>query len=184
MTSHENTPQAAEKLLDLIKTRRSVRKLDPGRPVPSSWVTMILEAAIWAPSGGNRQPWAFKAITDREMIGRLGEASSGQGMFDDAPLCIAVIALPERSAQRYQDRGRNLYCLQDTAAAVQNMLLLIHSLGLGATWVGAFDDDGVSSVLGLAPQERPVALLPTGFPRVDPRPTPRRPLEEVVEYVD
>lgn len=70
-------------------------------------------------------------------------------MFKDSQVIIAVIALPDVSAERYGDRGRRMYCLQDTAAAVQNMLLVIHSLGLGAVWVGTFDDDAVSKALGL-----------------------------------
>lgn len=183
MTEGTSTESEARRTLELIKSRRSVRQLDPSRPIPPEWVDMILEAGIWAPSAGNRQPWEFKVVTGSDLIQELGEASFGQAMFQDAPLVIAVIALPERSAGRYGDRGRELYCLQDTAAAVQNMLLLAHALGLGSVWVGAFSEDRAARALGLGSDQRPVALLPMGFPLSDPKPTPRRPAEAVCQHL-
>ncbi len=171
----------AQSLLDTIRRRRSIRQLDPDRRVPDAWVDALLEAAMWAPSAGNRQPWRFIAITDRVVIRELGRASYGQTMFDAAPLTIAVVAQPERSAETYADRGRHLYCLQDTAAATQNLLLLAHSLGLGAVWVGAFDEAAATAALELPDHERPVALIPLGFPLADPAPRPRRPLQDIVQ---
>ena len=105
-------------------------------------------------------------------------------MFNESQVIIAVVALPDVSAQRYGDRGRWMYCLQDTAAAVQNMLLVIHSLELGAVWVGAYDDEAVSKALGLQGEERPAALIPLGFPVGAARITLRRTLEEVVSLME
>ena len=64
-------------LLELLKTRRSIRKFKPD-PVPKEQVEMILEAARWAPSGDNAQPWRFVVVTDPEKIRRLGQLG-GEG---------------------------------------------------------------------------------------------------------
>lgn len=94
-----------------------------------------------------------------------------------------VCALPERSASRYGDRGRNPYCLQDTAAATRNILLAAASLGLGACWVGAFREQRVGEMLELPPDERPVALVPVGYPADTPLAPRRRPVDEVTQWL-
>ncbi len=182
MTEPGTIPQAAVEVLRAIRDRRSVRHLEPDRQIPDQWVEMMMEAAILAPSAGNCQPWRFIAIRDQDLIKKLGEVSGGQIMFENASLVIAVIGLPQRSGARYGTRGTGFYYIQDTAAAVENMLLFIHSLGLGATWVGAFDEEAASVVLELDKNERPVALIPTGFPSRQVPPRPRRPASEVVSY--
>ena len=96
---------------------------------------------------------------------------------------IAVCAEPERSATRYGDRGRHLYCLQDTASAVTHIFLAAVDMGLATCWVGAFDDDEVSRVISLPPNLRPVALLPIGYAAQSPNPRPRRSLAEVSRTV-
>ncbi len=94
---------------------------------------------------------------------------------------IAVVAAPLELSP-YGRRGRELYCLQDTAAAVQNVLLAAHEMGLGTCWVGAFDDEAVARALGLKRGERPVALIPIGVP-AEKGSSSRRPLEEVVRWI-
>ena len=73
----------------------------------------------------------------------------------------------------------DLYCLQDVAAAVQNLLLLAHADGLGACWVGAFRERDVARVLTLPRHLRPVALVAVGVPAESPAPPQRRPPAEV-----
>ncbi len=75
-----------------------------------------------------------------------------------------VCADPEKSGDRYGERGRDLYCIQDTAAASENMLLTANSLGLGTCWVGAFDEGLVRTILNIPGRLRPVAILTIGFP--------------------
>jgi nitroreductase len=98
----------------------------------------------------------------------------------EAPINLVVCANQERSARRYGDRGRTLYSVLDAAAAVENILLAAHSLGLGACWVGAFDAEKVSLALKLPKALRPVAIIPVGYPAEYPIPTPRMGLEEFV----
>lgn len=172
----------AKDVIDVIKERRSVRRFKP-EEVPRATIENLLEAAILAPSAGNLQPWFFVVVLNEALRQKLAEAA-GQPFIAKAPACIVVCAEPERSAYRYGKRGRELYCIQDTAAAIENILLAATGLGLGACWVGAFDEVRVSSILELKPGLRPVAMLPIGYPAEDKVATPRRPLNEVIRVIE
>ena len=71
----------------------------------------------------------------------------------------------------------------DVPASVQNVLLTAHSMGLGACWVGAFNEDGVHMLLDLPRNLRPVALVPVGYAAEDPEPPPRVRVESTVKFV-
>ena len=167
----------------VIEQRHSVRAF-ASSPVSDENVERILEAGIRAPSAGNRQPWHFVIVRSPAVKSELEQAAFGQSFVSEAPVVIVVCAEPERSGAVYRDRGRALYCLQDTAAAVENMLLAATALGLGACWVGAFDERAAATAVALPAGFRPVALIPLGVPaRVPPR-TPRRDLAEVSTRID
>ena len=176
---------------EAVRGRVSVRTYQPDRPVPDHLIGQLLAAAIRAPSAGNRQPWHFVVVRDGETRSELALAAYGQSFVAQAPVVIVVCADPDRSRARYGARGREFYCLQDTAAATENLLLAAVALGLGACWVGAFDERAATAALKLRRHLRPVALIPVGYPvkRVAPRddhslhPTPRRDLRDVVSYV-
>lgn len=170
---------------EVIAARHSVRDFDPRREVPAEYIRRILEAAVAAPSAGNRQPWHFFVVRDAPTRTCLAAAAYGQAFVAQAPVVIAVCAEPERSAARYSYRGKMLYCLQDTAAATEHILLAATALGLGACWVGAFDEDEVRLCLNLPPALRPVALVPIGYPAHGrPALRSRRPLSEVVTFIE
>jgi len=166
----------------VIEERRSVRNFDAERDVPPEMVQRILEAAIRAPSGGNCQPWHFVVIRSEQTRDLLAKAAYGQSFVADAPVVIVVCADPARSAGRYGSRGGQLYCLQDTAAATEHILLAVTALGLGACWVGAFDEKAASQTLGLPANLRPVAIVPIGYPVAHHHRTSRRSLKEVVTF--
>ncbi|MGB9662875.1 MAG: nitroreductase family protein [Moorellaceae bacterium] len=164
-------------VITVMKTRRSIRRFKP-ESVPELAVHEVLEAACLAPSAGNIQPWFFYVIYRAEIKEALSRAAFGQRFVAEAPVVIAVCADLERAAA-YGDRGRTLYCLQDTAAAVSHILLAATAQGLGTCWVGAFNEEEVRRVLALPAHLRPVALVPLGYPAQAPSPRPRRPVEEV-----
>jgi nitroreductase len=166
----------------VIEERHSVRDFEAGRDVPPEMVERILEAAIRAPSAGNCQPWHFVVIQGERTKNRLAEAAYGQWFIAEAPVVIVVCADPARSSCRYGNRGVELYCLQDTAAATEHILLAVTALGLGACWVGAFDEGAASKALGLPTGLRPVAIVPIGYPAARPYRTSRRILNEVVTF--
>jgi nitroreductase len=169
----------------VLEERQSVRAFDASVEVPPETVERLLRAAIQAPSAGNRQPWHFCVVRDK--VRRLGliVAAHGQRFVGQAPVVIVVCADAEQSAGRYGARGKDLYCLQDTAAAIENILLAAVALGLGGCWVGAFDESVAASVLRLPERLRPVALLPIGKPaRAESSRTTRQPIEAVTSYFD
>lgn len=143
---------------------------------------LLVEAACWAPSAGNLQPWDFVIVRDPEIKRRLVRAAHGQSFIAEASVVFVVCAVPRRSSSRYGGRGRGLYCLQDTAAAVQNLLLTAVANGLGSCWIGAFDEDMAAQAVGLPEGVRPVAIVPVGYPAESPYPRSRRRLSDVIHW--
>lgn len=166
-------------VLDAIKGRRSVREFKSD-PVKDEDLRKILDVGRLAPSAGNCQPSEFVVVKDLGVKRRLAVAALDETFIAEAPVVIVVCANVHRTSWRYKRRGEELYCIQDTAAATQNMLLAAYSLGYGTCWIGAFDDDAVAEVIQVPPGVRPVAIIPLGRPAEKPRPPPRRPLSEIV----
>ncbi|ACA59678.1 nitroreductase family protein [Candidatus Desulforudis audaxviator] len=170
-------------VLHNIRSRSSVRRFQP-KSIPRDLQLQIIEAARWAPSAGNLQPWHFYVVTTADRRRCLAQAALNQDFVAAAPVCIVVCAEPERSAKHYRERGRRLYCLQDTAAATQNILLAAAAAGLGSCWVGAFDEKRVADCLGLPPGMVPVALVPLGYPEQEPvSRTKRREIKEIATFL-
>ncbi len=166
-------------VFEAIKGRRSVRAFKE-TPIPNEILRRILDAAQWAPSAGNCQARDFILVTDPEVKRKLRIAALNQHFIEEAPINIVVCANEERSARRYGERGRKLYCILDAAASVQNILLAVHALGLGACWVGAFYDEEVAEILNLPRWLKPIAIIPIGYPAEKPWRTSRLPLEALV----
>lgn len=167
--------------MECIRQRRSIRHFRPDA-VAQDVVEKVVQAATCAPSAGNAQAWRFLIVSRRSLREGLKDAASGQAFVAEAPVVIVVCAEPGRSASNYGDRGRDLYCLQDSAAATMALLLAAHACGLGACWVGAFDEAAVRSLLQIPERYRPVAMVPVGHPNESPQTRWRRPLAEVVEH--
>lgn len=166
-------------LFDTINGRRSVRSfLD--KEVEQEKVEKILNAAINAPSAGNIQPWEFVIVKEKETKEKISEAALGQSFVAEAPVVVVVCADTEKSASRYGERGRDLYCIQDCATATQNLMLAAHALDLGTVWVGAFDENSLKKILNLPENIRPLAIIPVGYPAEKPSGPERTKLEEVV----
>jgi len=116
-------------VFEAIKGRRSVRAFT-NEPVSHEEVMKLIEAARCAPSAGNIQPWEIIIVRDAEMKHGLSAAALDQTFIEEAPVVIVICANQMESSLGYGSRGVNLYCLQDTAAATQNMLLAAYALGL------------------------------------------------------
>jgi len=166
-------------LFEAIRTRRSIRAFTE-EEVSEGEIEKILDAARWAPSAGNIQPWIFVIVRTPETKRRLAEAALNQPLIEEAPVVIVACADREQSGMHYGRRGAELYCIQDTAAAVQNILLAAHALGLGACWVGAFDEEEVRLILRAPRGVRPVAIVPIGHPAEKPRAIFKQPLSRIV----
>jgi len=154
----------------VLKNRHCVRGFDADRLVTDEQIEKLISAAKMAPSAGNCQDWEFVVIKEKEEKQRLVEQaiSFKQSFVAEAPIVIVVCINFNKTKDRYGNRGRDLYSIQDTAAASQNLLLAATALGLGACWVGAFDENKASEVLNLADGLRPVVIIPLGYSkRVD-----------------
>jgi len=168
-------------VFEAIMKRRSVRAYT-SEEVSEEEVKKLIEAARWAPSAGNIQPWEFVIVTKAETKRRLADAALHQTFIEEAPVVIVVCANVERSSWGYGSRGVNLYCLQDTAAATENMILAATALGLATCWVGAFHEDDVAKVINAPRGVRPVAIIPVGRGAEKPRAPRKRSLGEIVHY--
>lgn len=167
---------------EVIAKRRSVRHFNTKLTVSDEQVNALLEAAVSAPTAGNIQPWRFFVVRTPEARERLAAALS-QRWAAAAPVVIVVAVDPRPSAARYRDRGEMLYSIQDTAAAVENILLTAVDLGLASCWIGAFDDTAVGEAIGCVAPVTPVAVLPVGYSAEAAGKPARRPLDEVVTWL-
>ena len=113
---------------------------------------------------------------------KLAESALNQNHVNDAPVVIVVCADEKRSSMGYGTRGRTLYCLQDTAAATQNILLTAYSPGLGTCWIGTFNEDEAKEALNAPEGIRPVAMIPVGYPDENPRQRGRKLLSQITHY--
>ncbi|MBS7654575.1 nitroreductase family protein [Candidatus Bathyarchaeota archaeon] len=168
-------------IFNLFKSRRSIRSFT-SEDITNEDLEKILEAARWAPSAGNIQPWEFIIIRKPETKREIAKAALNQTFIEEAPVVIVVCANEARSSWTYGSRGANLYCIQDTAAAIENILLATCALDLGACWVGAFYEDEVRRILKIPRGLRPVAIIPMGHPAEKPSPPHKRALREMVHY--
>lgn len=168
-------------VFEAIKTRRSIRAFT-NEEVSEEEVRKLIDAARQAPSAGNIQPWEFVIVRDPRRKHRLTAAALNQTFIEEAPVVIVVCANEAQSGWGYGARGATLYCLQDTAAATQNILLAACDLGLGTCWVGAFYEEKVRKVVNVPRGVRPVAIVPVGHPAEKPSPRPRRSITEIIHY--
>lgn len=147
--------------MEAILTRRSVRSFT-GQDVEPEKVERMLEAAMHAPSAHNSQDWSFIVVRDPQSRAAISTLTPYCSMIKNAPVCIAVLAEPER-----QRAGRRGFFVQDCSAATQNLLLAAHALGLGAVWCGVYPNETVverARVLFGAPGEVvPFALVAVGY---------------------
>lgn len=168
--------------LALAKERASCRGF-LATPVSNEQVSLLLQAAAASPSAGNCQPWHFYVVSEKQVIGQIPNEVYRGAWICSASVIIVVCVVEGESGRRYGSRGESLYCLQDTAAAVQNILLCAQSLGLASCWVGAFSEEACKTLLGMPKNHRPVALLPIGYAQTKPVKPARKAMGETVTFV-
>ncbi|TAL48038.1 nitroreductase family protein [archaeon] len=141
----------------------NVKKFKPDA-VDDKLVGVILYMAGQATSAGNMQEWRFIVVKDEKQKERLFTTCLKQSQMKEAPVDIIVCADLKRASTKYEKRGELVYSLQDTAAAIQNMMISAKGLGLGAYWVRAFDEEGVKEIASLPENIRPIAVVAIGYP--------------------
>lgn len=164
---------------DVLKARRSVRKFKDGE-VPDEKIWKILELANSAPSAGNLQAFRVVIMKDKNIREGLSEAALGQSSVAEAPVDLIICAVPEESAVKYGNRGKELYSVQDATIFAAYIQLAATSLGLSSVWVGAFDEGEVGEVLRLEENIRPIAIISLGYPAEKPARKGRKSLKEII----
>ncbi len=154
-------------LLEAIRTRRSIRRFKQ-IPVPDSTLDQLVDAARFAPSGGNMQHLRYLIVRTPEMVKQVFEHTAWGAHVrparnpvwgKDAPLAfIAVFTSAESARHVHADAG----------AAVQNILLRARDLGLGTCWIGAFKPEKVAPIVGLGQDSALHFLVAVGYPDEDP----------------
>ncbi|WP_419786297.1 nitroreductase family protein [Pseudodesulfovibrio sp.] len=141
-------------VMQALMTRRSVRKFED-RPVAPEMVRQMLEAAMMAPSAINEQPWQFVVVDDRKVLDAVSSVHQYIAMAASAPLGIMVCG--DTSLEKYPG-----YWVQDCSAAMENLLLAAHGLGLGAVWTGIHPiEERVEKYRELF--KLPESVIPLGF---------------------
>jgi nitroreductase len=148
---------------EVLANRHSVRTYRP-EPVPQELIVQCLEAAQTAPSWRNRQCWRFIIVQDQGMIEQLAaQRIYGypiNSWLTSAPVVVVACADPRESGQH----GDLPYWAVDTAIALEHLVLAATALGLGACWIGGFDEKTVSRLLGIPDPIRVIAYTPLGYP--------------------
>ena len=162
-------------LMDALRTRRSVRRYT-NEPVADEQLQRLVEAAAWAPTGGNTQPWAFVIVRSRQNLSRLRASAPG---IIGAPTAVIAICL-DRSRAGNEPGTSGYDCdVLGLGAAMQNLLLAAHAQGLGACAIASFHIPSVRSILALPQHLDPMLLIALGHAAGQPKPPRHRPMAEI-----
>jgi nitroreductase len=183
-----------------IESRRSCRSFSP-TSVNQADIERILEAAVWAPSPLNTQPWEFIVISAEEKKAEIFSESerckvwaidkSGWKWLNSyaidflkqAPVVIAVVGDPHKTGvDMFQSEGTIGYQLA-CAAAIQNMLLAAHALGLGSLWFTFFDKNELRKILDIPAEKTPLSLVCIGKPDRPSPSVPRKAASKKTTYI-
>lgn len=178
-------------LLEAIQQRRSGRAFAT-RPVPIQTLNQLLEAARWAQSCFNLQPWRFVVCAEPKALEKLqGALASGNRWAKKAPVLIAIVS--SEALDKVAEDGRKYY-LFDTGLAAQNMVLQAVSVGLMCHMMAGFDHDKAKAALGVPDGFEVICLMALGYPgdpsdledeelrQRESAPRQRKPLEEIASF--
>lgn len=148
--------------LNNILTRTSDRIFDPTKAVERPTLLTILNAAMAAPSGVNKQPWHYAVVTSRALLDRLAGALPYCKSAATAPVAIVVCG----DKNRFLGGDDATLWVQDVSASSENILLAAHALGLGAVWTAVYPhpdrEATVREILNLPANLVPFNIIPIG----------------------
>jgi nitroreductase len=167
--------EIAKEIFELIRKRRSIRRFDNTKDVPKDLVLKIIEAGSYAPSGHNNQPWRFSIVKNESIKDEISKLTVYGNIVKSANVLITVFLDYEHSYDRDKD-------LMAIGACIENMLLFISSLGLGAVWLGEIlkNKDKVRELLKVDGKKELVAIIALGYPMHTPKSPGRKPVEELI----
>jgi nitroreductase len=164
------------------------------RPIEDEVLAAIVRAAAWAPSAANIQPWEIVALRSEDARARVGDClldshlrpnvggEARRSWVCSTPLLLVVCLDRTRAKTRYGDIGAELFGIQDTGAAIQNMRLVGLGLGIKSCLVREFDREKLAAMLELPSHVRPLIMIAMGYANLEARPLPRLPLSDYLHY--
>ena len=164
-------------ILEAIKKRYSCRSYQE-KEIEKEKLNEVLEAARLAPSAKNMQEWRFVVVTDKEKKHQLAVAANNQMFIEKASAIIIACCIGEYTMRCGQSAGPI-----DVSIALEHMALQASELGLATCWIGAYRDEEVMNILELPEWDRPIAIIPIGFPGEHP-PPPHRIGIETITFLD
>ena len=174
-------------IMETILGRRSIRRYQ-AKDIPGEILTKVLEAARWAPSWSNTQPWDFVVVKDKSIKERIQKTVSPRNpstlAIVNAPVLLVICGQLKKSGyynEQYPTKFGDWF-MYDLGLATQNLCLAAHDSGLGTVIVGLFDHDRVGEVIKLPADHEVLVLVPLGYPDQKPKPPRRRGRNEFVHY--
>ncbi len=159
-------------VLELLKSRRSIRKYK-STPVEEEKIQKCLEAAQWAPSASNKQPWEFMIVKDNRTRQKLAKIHPYAKFVAESPVVFIPLTNPSIHAKYHQS---------DTALATMQFMIMAHAQGLGTCWAGVIKasfEKKIKSLLGIPDNLDVLALVSVGYPDQE-RESKRKPLESLL----
>ena len=167
---------------EVVKKRKMVREYQQDRQIQTDIINKLLKNAHSSPSAGHTQVQEFIIVIDPITKRKLCQASLGQSQVKNASVLIIVCSNTSRSVGRYRKRGTEFYSIIDGAFASMIILLSAVNEGIGASFVGAFEDNEVRKILRLPIQVKPIGIIGLGYPAEKPERFERIELSNLVHY--
>jgi nitroreductase len=166
---------------EVIRKRKMIRWYD-SKQVSDEIISKLIRNAHRAPSAGHTQVQEFIIVKDPAIKKKLRKVAVDQEYVERAPVLIVVCSNTSRSTSRYGSRGKEFYSIIDGAFASMLILLTAVNEGIGACFVGAFQDKMVSEILELPKHVKPIGIICIGYPAQEPERIERIPLQKLVYY--
>jgi nitroreductase len=167
---------------ELMVKRRSVRGFTD-EPLTDIEISKLLEAATSAPNACNYQSYHFYVVQGRELISGFVPAVYRGEWIRSAAAVFVVCTDAGKLKERFGSRGTELFAIQDTACAIDHLMLAAAELGIGSCFVGAFDEFECRKYLNIPEGRHPVALVPVGHAAADMPKRARKPIGEVTTFI-
>ena len=161
-------------ILELLKSRRSIRKYK-SQPVEEEKLNRCLEAARWAPSASNKQPWEFLIVKDEVMRKKFAEIHPYAKFVAESPVVFIPLTNPEIHSK---------YHMSDTGLAILHFMIQAHAEGLGTCWAGVIGtsfESELKKLLNVPDNLNIMALVALGYPDQE-RESSRKELDELVHW--
>lgn len=160
--------------LELLKSRRSIRKYK-STPVEDEKIEKCIEAARWAPSASNKQPWEFIIVKDEKMRKKFAELHPYAKFVAESPVVFVPLTNPEIHPK---------YHMSDTGSTIMHFMIEAHSLGLATCWagvIGASFEPELKKLLNIPDHLNIMAIVALGYPD-QARESSRKPMDELIHW--